>query len=121
MCIEVGQSASLRSLMNAPERAALDFLATEVLKPDAWAWINGSDSTYTHAHIVCHEITHIFICTCIRVHAYSSVFVYVCMYAQIQYNKQRERSQWLWTTLLSRIMMNHSVSHFKHRCTMFTL
>ena len=47
MCSEVGQSTSMHSLMDAPERAAWDLFAIEVLKYDAWLWINGTDSGYT--------------------------------------------------------------------------
>ena len=47
MCSEVGQSASMHSLMDAPQRAAWDLFAIEVLKYDAWLWINGTDYGYT--------------------------------------------------------------------------
>ena len=47
MCSEMGQSTSMHSLMDARERAAWDLFAIEVLKCDAWLWINGTYSGYT--------------------------------------------------------------------------
>ena len=47
MCSDMGQSALMHSLMDALERAAWYLFAIEVLKCDAWLWINGTDSGYT--------------------------------------------------------------------------
>ena len=41
MCSEMGQSTLMHSLMDAPKRVAWDLFAIEVLKCDAWLWING--------------------------------------------------------------------------------
>jgi hypothetical protein len=47
MCLEVAQSTSIHSSIDAPKSTAWDIFATEVLKYDAWPWINGIDFGYT--------------------------------------------------------------------------
>ena len=47
MCSEVGQSTSMHGLMDAPEREVWDLFMMDVLRYDAWTWINGNDVGYT--------------------------------------------------------------------------
>ena len=47
MCSEVGQSTSMHGLMDAPEREVWDLFMMDVVRYDAWTWINGNDVGYT--------------------------------------------------------------------------
>ena len=47
MCSEVGQSTSMHGVMDAPEREVWDLFMMEVLRYDAWTWINGHEVGYT--------------------------------------------------------------------------
>ena len=47
MCSEMGQSTSMHGLMDAPEREVWDLFMMDVVRYDAWTWINGNDVGYT--------------------------------------------------------------------------
>ena len=47
MCSESIQSTSIHCLMDAPEREVWDSFVVQVLRYDAWTWINGTESGYT--------------------------------------------------------------------------
>ena len=44
---EVGQTTSMHCLMDAPEQEVWDLFIMEVLRYDAWTWINGHSVGYT--------------------------------------------------------------------------
>ena len=47
MCSEVGKSTSMHGLMDALEQEVWDLFMMEVLRYDAWTWIDGHALGYT--------------------------------------------------------------------------